>query len=182
MLYPLLIAAGTYCLAALAGWIWSVYNSLVRLRQRLEQAWSQIDIELKRRHDLIPNLVAVVQEYRRHESEVQQLVTGLRGQEDISDEGEGDLKGLVPMLRVTLEKYPELKADGQFMNLHRVLVETEQRLALIRDHFNQTATFYNTRLEIVPDRFLASFTGFKPRRLLATSGLERAPVEVKLED
>ncbi len=86
------------------------------------------------------------------------------------------------MLKITLEKYPELKADSQFLKLQELLVETEQRIALIGDYFNQVATFYNTRLQVVPDRWLAGITGFKPRELLSASGLERAEVKVILAD
>ncbi|MEN8615383.1 LemA family protein [Dehalogenimonas sp. THU2] len=174
----LLTGAGLYLLAAFIGWIWNAYNSLVHLRQRVGQGWSQIDVELKRRHDLIPNLVQAVEGFRRHESGVQQLVTELRRQG--IEAGAVGIHGMAGRLAVIVERYPDMKANESFLALQRALSEAEQRLALARDYYNEIATFYRTRLEIVPDRWLAGLTGFRPCPLLEAADFERAAVQVSL--
>jgi len=91
-----------------------------------------------------------------------------------------DFKGIVPMLNVIVERYPELKANGSFLRLQQALVDTEQRIALARDYFNNIATFYNTRLGIIPDRFVAAMAGLRPQTLMTAADFERAPVRVQL--
>ena len=178
------LAGGGYLLALLLGWTWMVYNSLVTLHQRVAQSWSQVDVQLKRRADLIPNLVAGVAAYRDYERSTQQAVAQLRQQAEATPPGEAgaDYDGLSPVLRAVVERYPELKANEVFMGLQRSLVETEQRIALARDYFNDIATFYNNRLEIVPDRFVAGLARLRPRTLMTAAGFERASIEVKLAD
>ena len=135
------------------GWAWTVYNSLINLGQRVKQGWSQVDIQLKRRNDLIPNLVQTVEGYAAHESGLQELVAKLRQQMTATPPGvEGpDYAGFIPTLRVIVEDYPDLKASELFLKLQKELTDTEQRIALARDYFNQIVTFYNTRLQIIPD-------------------------------
>lgn len=164
------------------GWVWTVYNSLVGLLQRVRQGWSQVVIQLKRRNDLISNLVQVVEGYSTHERELQELVAKLRQQTVATPTGvQGpDYAGVMPALRVTVERYPDLKAGELFLKLQKELVGTEERIALARDYFNGIATFYNTRLEIVPDRFLAKMMRLQPRILMTASDFERAPVKVQL--
>jgi hypothetical protein len=169
-------AAGGYLAVAGLGWIWTVFNSLVCLRQSTRQAWGQVDIQLKRRADLIPNLVKVVEGYANHEKETQELVTALRGQVGTGTH----ISGLAPSLRVVSERYPDLKASGLFLKLQKELSETEERIALARDYFNNIATFYNGRLQIVPDMFIGKMAGFKQENLLLATDLERAPVKVSL--
>jgi hypothetical protein len=179
---PFMIAIGGYLLITALGWVWMVYNSLVNLRLRVRQSWAQVDIELKRRNDLIPNLVQVVEGYAAHESTLQELVTKLRQQMSATPPGvEGpDYAGFMPTLRAAVESYPDLKASDLFLKLQNELSETEQRIALARDYFNQIVTFYNTRLEIVPDTFLAKVMQLKPQTLMGAAGFERAPVIVDL--
>ncbi|MBN1369111.1 MAG: LemA family protein [Dehalococcoidaceae bacterium] len=180
---PLLLgAAGFYFLLVLVGWIWNAYNSLVRLRQRVKQGWSQIEVELERRAQLIPNIVEMVKAYSCYEKSLQIMLAEIRSRAEGSLETGTGLQQAAPVLTATAEAYPELKASQQFLKLQSLLSETEQRLALIRDYYNQVATFYNTRLQILPDRYLAAVTGFKPRALLAASSLERAPVTAHLAD
>jgi hypothetical protein len=163
------------------GWLWTVYNNLVNLRQRVRQAWSQIEIQLKRRRDLIPNLVKVVEGYRVHEADAQAAITEMRTQLLATPPGVAgpDYKGLLPTIRIVIESYPDLKASGPFLELQKSLVETEQTIALARDYYNNIATFYNIRLEIIPDRFVASSLRLRAASLLLTSDFERAPVQVK---
>ncbi|APV45357.1 hypothetical protein Dform_02048 [Dehalogenimonas formicexedens] len=178
---PIVVAGLVYALATLIGWVWTAYNSLVNLRARVCQGFSQIDVELKRRADLIPNLVAAVEGYRSHESGLQQMVAELRSQQTLTmDTRDGELKGVAARLTIIAEKYPSLKASESFLALQKSLSETEQRLALARDYYNSIATFYRTRLEIFPDGVLGRLLGFKPMDLLEAATFERAPVEVNL--
>ena len=167
-----------YLLILGLGWSWTVYNALVNLRLRVRQANGQIDIQLKRRNDLIPNLVSTVAGYAAHEKNVQTLLTQLRSQAALNTTSTP--MGFTPILKVALENYPDLKASGLFLKLQKELSETEQRIALARDYYNDIATFFNTRLEIVPDTFLARIMKLKQYQLLSTTGFERAAVEVKL--
>ncbi len=167
-----------YLLILGLGWSWTVYNALVNLRLRVRQANGQIDIQLKRRNDLIPNLVSTVEGYAAHGKNAQTLLTQLRSQAALNTTGTPT--GFTPILKVALENYPDLKASGLFLKLQKELSETEQRIALARDYYNDIATFFNTRLEIVPDTFLARIMKLKQYQLLSTTGFERAAVEVKL--
>ncbi len=164
------------------GWTWTVYNSLINLHNRLKQGWSQVDVQLKRRHDLIPHLIETVKGYRDYESETQKLITELRRQAEATPPGVSgpDFKGLAPMLHAIIERYPDLKANESFLRLQQSLVDTEQRIALARDYFNDIVTFYNTRLAIIPDRFVAGLARLRPAALMSAADFERAPVQVKL--
>jgi hypothetical protein len=180
---PVVIAAAIFAGVLALGWIWTVYNSLIDLRNRVRQGQSQVEVQLKRRHDLIPNLVNAVQGYRDHESETQQLVTELRGQQQATPPGDTgpNLKGVAPTLKLTVERYPELKADESFLKLQQALIDTEQRIALARDYYNDIITFHNTRLEVIPDKLVAALARMRIRSLISIADFERAPVEVKLE-
>ena len=179
---PLVTAAGAFLVALLLGWVWAVYNSLINLHHIVEQGWSQVDVQLKRRYDLISNLVETVRGYRAYESEIQKLLAEIRTQTQATPPGVAgpDFKGMAPMLKVIIERYPDLKANESFLRLQQALTDAEQRIALARDYFNNTATFYNTRLEIIPDRFVAALARLRPRTLMAAADFERAPVRVQL--
>lgn len=180
----IITAIGIYLAALFIGWLVMIYNSLINLRHMVERAWSQVDIQLKRRFDLIPNLEAVVKGYTAHEKDVQLLVTELRSQSAATPPGvKGpDYRGVSPALRIIAERYPDLKAAASFLSLQKSLTDTEERIALARDYFNNIATAYNTRLAIVPDRFIAAIGGFKTRALMTAADFERAPVTIKLAD
>jgi hypothetical protein len=180
---PLFIAAGAgYLLAWLLGWVWMVFNSMVELRQRVSQGWANVDVQLKRRHDLIPNLVNAVTGMRDYERTVQTEVAALRAQLAVTPPGKPgpDPAGCLPLVRAIAEAYPDLKANSSFLHLQEQLVDTEQRIALARAYFNDIATFYNTRLQIIPDRFIAPLGGMQPQTLMSAAGFERAPVQVQL--
>jgi len=181
---PFVIMGAGYIGALILIWVWTTYNSLINLHQRVKQGWSQIEVQLKRRHDLIPNLVQAVAGYRGHEQETQAMVAELRQQMEATPAGKAgpDYKGITSVLRITVERYPELKASESFLKLQQNLADTENRIALARDYFNDIATFYNTRLEIIPDRFLGVLAGMRPRSLMSAAEFERAPVTVKLAD
>ena len=168
--------------ALVLGWVWTVYNSLINLHHRVQQGWSQVDIQLKRRHDLIPNLVKTVEGYRTYESELQNILVELRSQAKATPPGiaGSNFKGIVPTLNIIIERYPDLKVSESFLRLQQSLIDTEQRIALARDYFNDIATFYNNRMDIIPDRFIAALARLRPQTLMSAADFERAPIQVKL--
>lgn len=176
------VAGAIFILAWLLGWMGMVYNSLVTLRQRVEQAWANVDVQLKRRHDLIPTLVNIVKGMRDYEQTLQTELTQLRSQLSATPPGEPgpDPQAVTAMVGAIQERYPEVKANSSFLNLQQNLIDTEQRIALARGYFNDIASFYNAHLETIPDRFLAALGGLKPKALMLADNFERAPVEVKL--
>jgi hypothetical protein len=180
MVYVLaaLVFGGTAAL----GWLWLAYNGLVDLRQRVNQAWSQVDVQLKRRFDLIPNLMNVVTAARDHEANLQTELAEMRTQLTATPPGESgaDYHGVKQTLIAIAERYPELMADTSFVMLQENLTDTEERIALARGYFNEIATHFNTRLEVVPERFVARMARMKPRTLMAAKAFERAPVKVEL--
>lgn len=176
------LAAGGYGMAWATGWVWMVHDSLMGLRERVRRGWSLIEVELKRRHDLLPALIAVVDGLGRHEAEVQRVVAALRAQAQATRPGQAgpEFGGVAGELRVVIERYPELKAQEGFAALHRELVTTEQRIALARAYYNDIATQFATRLEIVPDTWVARLRALRPEPLLAAAEFERAAVPVRL--
>lgn len=177
------VAAGFGYLAMYgAGWVWMVFNSMVDLRQRVRQGWSQVDVQLKRRYDLIPNLVSVVQGYRDYEKNLQTELAALRGELEATAPGVAgpDYRAMTQTVNIIAERYPDLKANETFSKLQQNLIDTEQRIALARGYFNDIATFYNTRLERVPDKFVAELATMKAQPLMQANDFERAPVKVDL--
>jgi hypothetical protein len=150
------------------------------LRQRVRQAWSQVDVQLKRRQDLIPNLVNAVQGFRDYEKNLQTELAAMRSQLTATPPGVAgpDFRAVNQTVIAIAERYPELKASDSFASLQRNLIDTEQRIALARGYFNDIATFYNTRLEIVPDKFVASLGAMNKQALMEANDFERAPVKV----
>lgn len=166
----------------IAGWVWMVHNSIVGLRQRVRQGWSLIDVQLRRRHDLIPLLVTALAGLSSHEQEVQVALARLRAQLQATAPGVAgaDFAALAATLRAVAEKYPQLTAQEGFSRLQRELIETEQRVALARGYYNDIATEFATRLEAVPDRWVAALRGMRPEPLLLAGDFERAVVQVAL--
>lgn len=181
---PPVILGLAYLLAFLLIYLWTTYNNLVNLHHRVEQGWSQLDVQIKRRFDLIPNLVKAVESFRQYEQATQTTLANMRRQLEATPAGVAgpDYQGLNISLRVLIENYPDLKASENFLKLQNGLEDCEQRIALARDYFNQIATFYNTRLEIVPERFVAVLAGMKPRQLMGAAQFERAAVKVVLAE
>ena len=171
-----------YGLAWGIGWFLMAYNALVNLRQRVRQAWSLVDVELNRRHDLIPNLVRAVEGLRDHERTLQVEVAHLREQMTATPPGQPgpDPRGVRADVRSVVERYPELKAQESFLKLQEELAETEERIALARSYYNEIATFYDTRLEQLPDRFVAPLAGLRPAPLMSAADFERVPPKVDL--
>jgi hypothetical protein len=179
---PCVIAGGIYLLAWALGWVWLVFNSLIGLRNRVSQGWSLIEVQLKRRHDLIPNLVTAAKGLSDHERDVQTELAALRTQMEATPPGVAgpDYRACSRLIATLQERYPKLKAQDSFLSLQRNLADTEQRIALARGYFNDIATCYNTRLERVPDRFLRGLAALKPQALMAANDFARAPLLVDL--
>jgi LemA protein len=162
-----LIVVGVLILI-IGGWVIGIYNKLVRVRQHLKDSWSGVDVELKRRYDLIPNLVNAVKGYASHESETLEKVIQARNQA-ASNNGspssqardEGMLVGALKQLAVVVEQYPDLKADTQFMNLQGELSETENRIASSRRLYNGNVREMNTTVETFPSVIIAGMFHFE---------------------
>lgn len=162
------------------GWVWMLYNSLVGLRERTRQGWSLVDIQLKRRHDLIPGLAAACAGLATHEGETQTALAALRAQQQATPPGVpgADFAGVAGEVRAIIERYPAIVAQEGFAKLHRELVDTEQRVALARAYYNDIATAFTIRLERVPDRWVAALGRMQPPSLLHADNFERANVTV----
>jgi len=166
------------------GWLWMTYNSLVDLRQRVKRAWTLVDIELKRRAELIPGLVQVLEALREHERGVLELLARLRAQTEATEPGEPgpDPLGCATALRSVVEAYPQLTAHTGFESLQSRLVNTEQRIALARGYFNEICRFFNTRIQTFPGLWIARLGGMTEHPLLSAHEFERAQVELLFED
>ena len=149
----------------------AIYNSLVTLRQRVKNAWSQIDVQLQRRFDLIPNLVETVKGYMEHESEVLTKVTELRSSwanaKTVDEKAKLDnqLSESLKTIMAVAEGYPDLKANQNFSELQTELTNTENKISYSRQFYNDTVTRYNTKLELFPSNVIASMFNFKSEEL-----------------
>ncbi len=145
------------------------YNSLVRRRNQMQNAWAQIDVQLKRRHDLIPNLVETAKGYMKHERETLEAVTNARNQAQkavgtgvgAQSAAEGELSGALSRLLAVVENYPDLKANQNFLALQEELTSTENRIAFSRQYYNDSVLQYNNKTQMFPSNIIASMTGFK---------------------
>ena len=146
-----------------------LYNRLIRDRNRVNAAWSDIDVQLQRRHDLIPQLVKAVDQYAGYERATLEAVTNLRAQamqiSDVTELGdaEEELSAGVRRLLAVAEQYPDLKANENFLNLQTELADTENYLQFARRYYNGSVRQFNTRSETVPDNIIAGWFGFAPR-------------------
>jgi len=166
----------------LLGWVWMAYNSMIGLKHRVGQGWSNVDVQLKRRCDLIGGLVGCLEGLKAHERSVQEGIALLRSQAVVTAPGEKgeDPRGCGPTLVALAESYPELKSNENFLELQRALCDTENRIALARAYFNEIASHYNVRLQIVPDRFIAALARLTPRKFITADDFERRAVKVNL--
>ena len=145
----------------------SMYNSLIQLRNRVKNAWSQIDVQLKRRHDLIPNLIETVRGYMKHEREIMENVTKYRSQAmdaktvGEKSQAEGLLSGALGQLRVQVENYPDLKANQNFLALQEELTSTENKISFSRQSYNDQVLFYNNKIQMFPSNIIAGMFNFK---------------------
>ncbi len=167
--------------------IWfGTYNSLIKYRNWVDESWSQIDVQLKRRYELIPNLIETVKGYASHERETLEAVIHSRNQlvnnMDISREEtivQNDmLSGALKNIFALAESYPTLQASENFIMLQEELASTENKIAYARQLYNNTVMKYNTKIQTVPNNIIAGIHSFGPRPLLEISEAEREPVKV----
>jgi LemA protein len=167
--------------------LWTLYNGLVRLRNQVKNAWAQIDVQLKRRHDLIPNLMETVKGYMKHERETLEAVTKARNiAQQASSAGagerakaEGELSSALSRLLAVVERYPDLKANQNFLALQEELTSTENKISFSRQFYNDSALKYNNQTQMVPSNIVASMFGFKASEFFeVTLAAEREPVKV----
>lgn len=151
-------------------WGAATFNALVRLRNQRAESWSGIDTELKRRYDLIPNLVETVKGYARHEAETLRRVTEARTQAVASTgspasqaRDENTLVGAMRQMFAVVERYPDLKADSHFLELQRELINTEDRIQAARRFYNANVRDLNTRIEVFPSNLIARMFAFSPQ-------------------
>jgi LemA protein len=161
-----------------------VYNGLVRRRNQVDDAWNQIDVQLKRRSDLIPSLVQTVNGYAGHEQGTLEAVTEARARAisayGPADQGsaESALTGALTSLFAVVESYPDLRASPSFLELQRELAVTEDRAAYARQYYNDAVLTYNNAIATVPQRILAAVFKFRAREFFQAGGQERGPVPV----
>ena len=178
-------------------WVISIYNGLVARRNRFKNAFAQIDVQLKRRYDLIPNLVETAKEYIKHERQTLEAVIAARASAQSANQraaanpadaeamkqmgaAEAGLSGALGRLFAVSEAYPDLKANQTMMQLSEELTSTENKISFARQAYNDEVMSYNTAIESFPDNFVAGFGGFKEATLLESteSPEERKPVRV----
>ena len=166
-------------------WIIGTYNNLVTLRNRVKDAWSQIDVQLKRRFDLIPNLVETVKGYAKHENETLEDVVKARNSylsanlpED-KMKANGELTQAISKLFALSEAYPDLKANTNFLELQSELNETENKIAMARQFYNDIVMQYNNKIEVVPSNIIASLFKFSKEAFFQAEEKERENVQVK---
>lgn len=174
-------------LAAVVFWSIVTYNRLVRLRNRVDAVWADIDVQLKRRHDLVPNLVEVVEAYAAHERATFDEVTEARGAAVAAQSAEEQahaenvLSGALARLFATAEAYPDLEAEERFQDLHEGLRRLEDTIALARQAYNLSVQAFNNAVQTVPTNIIAWLVSFPPREFLSAPASETVVPEVELD-
>ncbi len=168
----------------LAGFIIGIYNSLVRLRNQVQNAWSQIDVQLKRRHDLIPNLIETAKGYMQHERGTLEAVTNARSQamgaKGVAEaaKAEGVLGKALSKFLLTVEAYPDLKANQNFLALQEELSSTENKIAFSRQAYNDQVLFFNNKIQMFPSNIVAGMFNFAKRDYFEIDTAEKAVPKV----
>lgn len=166
-------------------WVVGMYNGLIRLKNRVDEAWSDIDVQLKRRHDLIPNLVSTVKGYAAHEKEVFEKVTEARtqamtaGSAEDKSKAENMLSGALKSLFAVAEAYPDLKANQNFLELQRELTDTEDKIQASRRFYNGNVRDFNTKIEVFPTNIFAGMLHFVKRDFFEAEASEKENVNVE---
>jgi len=179
----LLVLVGLVVVAGL--WLMTSYNALVTLRQSVKNAWAQIDVQLKRRHDLIPNLVNTVKGYAAHEKETFERVINARARATSATsageaiKAEGELSSALTRLLAVSESYPELKAKQNFIALQEELTTTENRIAYACQFYNDNVARLNTQIQVFPTVMIAGMFGFKEEPFFEAPSEEKAAPTVK---
>ena len=163
----------------------STYNSLVGLRNRVKDQWAQIDVQLKRRFDLIPNLIETVKGYTKHESETLENIVKVRNTYASANtpqeamEADGELNKAVSKLFALAESYPDLKANTNFLQMQEELKETENKIASSRQFYNDVVLRYNNKIQMFPSNIVAGLFGFKTEAFFEANKEEKENVKVK---
>ena len=166
-------------------WAILIYNGLIRLKNRVDEAWSDIDVQLKRRYDLIPNLVNTVKGYAAHEKEVFEKVTEARtramnaGNAADKAQAENALSGTLKSLFAVAENYPDLKANQNFLELQRELTDTEDKIQASRRFYNGNVRDFNTKIEVFPNNIFAKMLNFVKREFFEAEGAEKENIKVE---
>ena len=172
-------------IALIVIWVISVYNSLVQLRNAVKDQWSQIDVHLKRRADLIPNIVETVKGYAGHEKGTLEAVINARNKavsattKEEEMNANGELTGALSRLFALTEAYPELKANTNFLELQKMLQETEDKISFARQFYNDSVLKYKNKLEMFPTNIIANIFGFKPEMFFEATSTEKEVPKVK---
>lgn len=159
-----------------------IYNALVRLRNQVDNAWSQIDVQLKRRHDLIPNLVETAKGYMHHERETFEAITNARaaamGANNVADsaKAEGALGQALSKFLLVVENYPDLKANQNFLALQEELTSTENKISFSRQNYNDQVLFFNNKIQMFPSNIIAGMFGFGKRDFFEIENAEERNV------
>jgi len=163
-----------------------MYNSLVAKKNQVENIFASVDTQLKKRYDLIPNLVASVSKYMQHEQSILQEITQLRSQANqthLSDETkmqlDAKMSAALGSIMIAVENYPELKANENVMHLQHTLSEVEEQISAARRAYNQAVTDYNNALEQIPTNFIANAMNYKPKKVFVINDNERQNINVK---
>ncbi len=176
-------------IGAVLVWAIALYNGLIRLKNRVDEAWSDIDVQLKRRYDLIPNLISTVKGYAKHESGTFQKVTEARtaamsaqesGDAKAQAEAENMLSSTLKSIFALAENYPELKANENFLELQRELSDTEDKIQASRRFYNGNVRDFNTKIELFPNNIIAGMLNFTKREFFEV-GDEKERENVKVE-
>ncbi len=183
MSQPLIIIAAILFLSVLFFVI--LYNSLVGKKNEVENSFAGMDVQLKKRYDLIPNLVEAVKQYMGHEKEILTKLTELRAKAIATDDSneqiglDNQITKSLGGLMVSVENYPDLKANTNFLNLQRSLNEVESQIAAARRYFNSAVTEYNNAVEMIPTSIIAGMMNYKRKELFVIEEAQRENVEVK---
>ncbi|MFC1750364.1 LemA family protein [Pseudomonadota bacterium] len=165
--------------------MWGLYNSVIRLNNEVKNSFAQIDVQLKRRYDLIPNLIETVKGYAKHEKEVLENVTKARsaimGAKTVGEKAQANnqLTSTLKSLFAVAENYPQLKANENFMQLQEELTGTENKISYARQHYNDMVMAFNNKIQVFPSNIFARMFGFGPKESFETPAVEKENVKVK---
>src|SRR3989344_4441988 len=183
-----ILAVPAVIIIAIIGLVILLYNSLVQLKVLVDEAWSGIDVQLKRRYDLIPNLVETVKGYAKHEKQtfekIAELRTSAMNAKTVAEKGKADgmLTATLKTLFAVAENYPELKANENFLSLQSSLSEIESEVQGARRYYNGTVRDFNTKIMVFPNNLLANMLGFKAREFFQAEEESKANVKVSFAD
>jgi LemA protein len=179
------VTAVLFVVVGAAGWWLSLYNGLVALKNGVSRAWANIDVLLKQRHDELPKLVGTCEGYMKHERAVFDAIAEARGAllrvRTVSEraEAENALTRALGQMFAVAEAYPDLKANQSFLQLQSRISELENQIADRREYYNDTVTTFNTRLDQIPDKYVAGWLSYRPAELFRAEDSERRDVEIK---